>query len=108
MTNVAVEHAAAQAPLESVIKGEVLRMYQEVADHPERNSISTTGVPQPKCSATSAIGSIARRRGPASFVGVGNPHLRSRLQPGETVLDLGAARVLDNIIARSQVGPTGA
>src|SRR2546425_181029 len=35
MTDVALQHAEEQAPLEGVIKGEVLRMYQEVAEHPE-------------------------------------------------------------------------
>jgi hypothetical protein len=35
--------------------------------------------------------------GTADSAGVGNPHERSRLQPGETVLDLGAG--LDAIIA---------
>lgn len=35
MTAVALQHAEDQAPLEGVIKGEVLRMYQEVAEHPD-------------------------------------------------------------------------
>ena len=43
----------------------------------------------------------------ASFAGVGNPHLRSRLQAGEVVLDLGSGAGLDSIIAAWQVGPTG-
>src|SRR5260370_1825320 len=43
----------------------------------------------------------------ASFAGVGNPHLRSRLAPGETVLDLGSGAGLDSIIAGWQVGPSG-
>ena len=34
----------------------------------------------------------------ASFAGVGNPHLRSAIQPGETVIDPGVAG-LDAIIA---------
>jgi arsenite methyltransferase len=43
----------------------------------------------------------------ASFAGVGNPHLRSDLQEGETVLDLGSGAGLDAIIASWGVGPTG-
>ena len=43
----------------------------------------------------------------ASFAGVGNPHERSNLQPGETVLDLGSGAGLDGIIASWQIGPTG-
>ena len=43
----------------------------------------------------------------ASFAGVGNPHLRSGLQAGETVPDLGSGAGLDSIIASWEVGPTG-
>ena len=35
MTDGAVLHAEEQGSLEAVIKGEVLRMYQDVAEHPE-------------------------------------------------------------------------
>ena len=43
----------------------------------------------------------------ASFAGVENRHLRSNLQSGETVLDLGSGAGLDAIIASWQVGPAG-
>ncbi|HSM16639.1 MAG TPA: methyltransferase domain-containing protein, partial [Gemmatimonadales bacterium] len=43
----------------------------------------------------------------ASFAGVGNPHERSDLEPGETVLDLGSGAGLDAIISSWRVGPTG-
>jgi arsenite methyltransferase len=43
----------------------------------------------------------------ASFAGVGNPHERANLQPGETVLDLGSGAGLDAIIASWRIGPTG-
>jgi SAM-dependent methyltransferase len=42
-----------------------------------------------------------------SFAGVGNPHERAALKPGETVLDLGSGAGLDSIIASWSVGPTG-
>ncbi|HYT72659.1 MAG TPA: methyltransferase domain-containing protein [Gemmatimonadales bacterium] len=108
MTDVAPGHAEAQAPLEGVIKGEVLRMYQEVAEHPEGEFHFYHG-------RTAADMFDYRRewleRAPpgavASFAGVGNPHLRSRLQPGETVLDLGSGAGLDSIVAGWQVGPSG-
>jgi len=43
----------------------------------------------------------------SSFAGVGNPHQRSNLQPGETVLDLGSGAGLDAIVASRFVGSKG-
>jgi SAM-dependent methyltransferase len=108
VSDLAAQHAAEQAPLEGVIKGEVLRMYQEVADHPDkefhffhgREAAEMFGYEREWLDRAPA-GAVA------SFAGVGNPHLRSRLQPGETVLDLGSGAGLDSIIAGWQVGPTG-
>jgi SAM-dependent methyltransferase len=104
-----VTHVAdTQEPLESVIKGEVLRMYQEVADNPENEFHFFHGR-----EAAEMFGYRTEwlERAPegavASFAGVGNPHERSNLQPGETVLDLGSGAGLDGIIASWQVGPTG-
>jgi SAM-dependent methyltransferase len=99
---------AEQAPLEGMLKGEVLRMYQEVADHPDQEFHFFHG------REAAEIFGYEREwldRAPtgavASFAGVGNPHLRSRLQLGETVLDLGSGAGLDSIIAGWQVGPKG-
>ena len=108
MTDLAAQHSTEQAPLEGVIKGEVLRMYQEVADHPDqefhffhgREAAEMFGYERDWLDRAPA-GAVA------SFAGVGNPHLRSRLQPGETVLDLGSGAGLDSIIAGWQVGPGG-
>lgn len=108
MTEAAGQHAAEQAPLESVIKGEVLRMYQEVADNPRQEFHFFHG---PEAAEMFGYERAWLDRAPAgavaSFAGVGNPHLRSRLQPGETVLDLGSGAGLDSIIAAWQVGSTG-
>lgn len=108
MTDVAPQHADTQAPLEGVIKGEVLRMYQEVADHPDAEFHFFHG------RVAAELFGYQREwldRAPAaavaSFAGVGNPHLRSALEEGETVLDLGSGAGLDSIIAGWQVGPTG-
>jgi arsenite methyltransferase len=100
--------ADAQESLEAVLKDEIIRMYEEVAENPsgtfhffhgreaaERFGYAPEwldGAPAPAV---------------ASFAGVGNPHERSNLQPGETVLDLGSGAGLDAIIASRQVGPTG-
>ena len=43
----------------------------------------------------------------ASFAGVGNPFVFGRLQPGETVLDVGSGAGFDSLIAARQVGPSG-
>lgn len=108
MTDAALRSAEEQAPLEGVIKGEVLRMYQEVAAHPDeefhffhgRVAAEMLGYEREWLDRAPA-GAVA------SFAGVGNPHLRSRLQPGETVLDLGSGAGLDSIIAGWAVGPAG-
>ena len=100
--------ADTQAPLEAVLKDEILRMYQAVADQPEstfhffhgREAAELFGY-EPEWLDRAPAGAVA------SFAGVGNPHERSRLQPGETVLDLGSGAGLDAIIASWQVGPTG-
>jgi arsenite methyltransferase len=94
--------------LESVIKGEVLRMYQEVAAHPDqefhffhgREAAEMLGYRQEWLDAAPA-GAIQ------SFAGVGNPHARSGLQSGEIVVDIGSGAGLDSLIAASQVGPAG-
>ena len=111
MTDVALQHAEEQVPplpLEGVIKGEVLRMYQEVAQHPDAEFHFYHGRPaaemfgyEPEWLDRAPAGAVA------SFAGVGNPHLRSRLQAGEVVLDLGSGAGLDSIIAAWQVGPPG-
>lgn len=43
----------------------------------------------------------------ASFAGVANPHLIARLEPGETVLDIGCGAGMDLLLAGRRVGPTG-
>ena len=100
--------ADAQASLEAVIKGEVIRMYEEVADHPEaefhfyhgREAAEMFGY-DPEWLDRAPPGAVA------SFAGVGNPHERSDIQPGEIVLDLGSGAGLDGIIASWRAGPEG-
>ena len=100
--------ADSQAPLEAVLKDEIIRMYQEVADQPEgtfhfyhgREAAELFGY-EAEWLDRAPAGAVA------SFAGVGNPHERSRLQPGETVVDLGSGAGLDAIVASWQVGPGG-
>ena len=104
MTSVADD----QTSLEAALKDEIIRMYQEVADQPEstfhfyhgREAAELFGY-APEWLDRAPPGAVA------SFAGVGNPHLRSNLQPGETVLDLGSGAGLDALIAGWQVGANG-
>jgi SAM-dependent methyltransferase len=98
----------AQESLEAVLKDEIIRMYQDVADKPEgeyhffhgREAAELFGY-EPAWLDRAPAGAVA------SFAGVGNPHLRSALQPGETVVDLGSGAGLDAIIASWSVGASG-
>jgi arsenite methyltransferase len=103
-------HEAIEAPasLEGVLKQEILRMYEEVADHPENEFHFFHGREAAAMFDYERAWIDGAPEGAlASFAGVGNPHLRSGLRPGETVLDLGSGAGLDAIIAGWQVGPEG-
>jgi SAM-dependent methyltransferase len=97
----------AQASLEAVLKDEILHMYQEVADNPNgefhffhgREAAELFGY-APEWLDRAPAGAVA------SFAGVGNPHQRSNLHLGETVLDLGSGAGLDAIIASWCAGPS--
>jgi len=99
---------AAQASLEAMLKDEIVRMYQEVADNPKgtfhffhgREAAEMFGY-APEWLDRAPAAAVA------SFAGVGNPHERSNPQPGETVLDLGSGAGLDALIASWFVGPGG-
>jgi len=100
--------AGGQASLEHTLKDEIIRMYEEVATNPAgefhffhgRDAAELFGY-APEWLDRAPAGAVA------SFAGVGNPHERSNLQAGETVLDLGSGAGLDAIIAAWRVGPTG-
>ncbi len=100
--------ADAQASLEADLKEEIIRMYEEVAENPDGEFHFYHGR-----EAAERFGYDAEwlDKAPAgavsSFAGVGNPHERSDLKEGETVLDLGSGAGLDSIISSWSVGPTG-
>jgi SAM-dependent methyltransferase len=98
----------AQKSLEAVLNDEIIRMYQEVADNPggafhffHGRDAAQLFEYDPAWLDRAPAGAVA------SFAGVGNPHLRSAIQPGETVLDLGSGAGLDAIIASWSVGASG-
>ncbi len=97
-----------QESLEATLKDEILRMYEEVAEKPDgefhfyhgRQAAELFGY-DPQLLDRAPEGAVS------SFAGVGNPHLRSHLEEGQTVLDLGSGAGLDGIISAWAVGPTG-
>jgi arsenite methyltransferase len=100
--------AETETPLEAVLKDEILRMYEDVAEHPTKEFHFYHG--REAAELFEYAGDWLDRApsgAVASFAGVGNPHLRSELKPGERVLDLGSGAGLDSIVASWQVGPTG-
>ncbi len=99
---------AAQESLEAVLKDEILRMYQDVADRPEGEYHFYHGREAAELFGYDAAWLDRAPAGAvASFAGVGNPHLRSAIKPGETVVDLGSGAGLDSIIASWATGPKG-
>ncbi|MBI2404120.1 MAG: methyltransferase domain-containing protein [Gemmatimonadetes bacterium] len=108
MTTVASPVAEQQESLEAAIKGEVIRMYHEVAEHPENEFHFYHGrLAAEMFDYDRAWLDRAPPGAVASFAGVGNPHRRSRLEEGEVVVDVGSGAGLDSIIAGWQVGPAG-
>ena len=98
----------AQASLEETLKGEILRMYQEVAEKPDAEFHFYHGrVAAELFDYDPKELEAAPEAAVASFAGVGNPHLRADIQVGETVLDLGSGAGLDAILAARKVGATG-
>jgi len=100
--------SASQASLEAALKDEIVRMYQEVADQPDAEFHFFHGREAAELFGYDAEWLDRAPEGAVrSFAGVGNPHERAHLAPGETVLDLGSGAGLDAIVASWRVGPTG-
>jgi len=100
--------AADQEPLEAQLKEEIVRMYQEVADRPDKEFHFFHGRRAAEMFGYQREWLDAAPEGAvASFAGVGNPHERAALREGETVLDLGSGAGLDAWIAARATGPSG-
>src|SRR5690554_6949794 len=103
-----IDTVEAQASLEATLKDEILRMYQEVAERPDAEFHFFHGREAAELfEYDPAELDAAPPAAVESFAGVGNPHLRADIQPGETVLDLGSGAGLDTILAARRVGLTG-
>jgi arsenite methyltransferase len=103
-----VDVVDAQASLEGVLKDEILRMYEEVADDPTAEFHFYHGRQAAELFGYDAdLLDAAPEGAVASFAGVGNPHLRAAIQPAETVLDLGSGAGLDAVLAAGSAGPDG-
>ncbi len=83
-------------------------MYQDVADNPEGEFHLFRGRQAAELFEYPAEWLDKAPEGAvSSFAGAGNPHLRSNVQAGDTVLDLGSGAGLDSIISSWRVGETG-
>ncbi len=99
---------SSEPSLESVIKDEVLRMYQDVATSPDQDFHFYHGrIAAEMFGYDQAWLREAPEGAVESFAGVGNPHSRADLKTGQTVLDLGSGAGLDSIIAAWRVGSSG-
>ena len=82
--------------------------YAEVATHPTKGFHFHTGRPLARM-----LGYPAELTDPLpepvieSFAGVANPFIFGKLQPGETVVEVGSGAGFDSILAAQYVGPTG-
>jgi SAM-dependent methyltransferase len=103
-----VQSVDTQASLEGVLKDEILRMYQEIADDPAAEFHFYHGREAAVMFGYDADELDAAPEGAvASFAGVGNPHLRAAIAEDETVLDLGSGAGLDAVLAARRAGPGG-
>jgi len=94
--------------LEEVLQAEILRLYGEIAENPDGEFHFFHGRQAAELFDYDAAHLDAAPEGSvSSFAGVGNPHLRADLAPGETVLDIGSGAGLDAFIAARGVGPEG-
>jgi arsenite methyltransferase len=91
-----------------VLRSEIEKTYTEVSTEQQRDFIFPTGrgwaqdLGYPKPELSRVPDATAE-----SFAGVANPWVHGRVEPGQTVLDLGCGAGTDLLIAAQMVGPDG-
>ena len=99
----------AQSPVDiEVLRSEIEKTYTEVSTDQDQDFIFPTGrswaqnlgYPEPELSRVP-------NETVESFAGVANPWVHGRVEPGQTVLDLGCGAGTDLLIAAQMVGPGG-
>jgi len=98
-----------QSPVDvEVLRSEIEKTYTEVSTDQDQDFIFPTGrswaqdlgYPEPELSRVP-------NETVESFAGVANPWVHGRVEPGQTVLDLGCGAGTDLLIAAQMVGPEG-
>lgn len=91
-----------------VFRAAIQKEYSDVANDPNKGYHFHTG-----CEAADRIGydkdlyTAIPEENVASFAGTGNPFSMGRLNPGDTVVDVGSGAGFDSLIAAQLVGPQG-
>src|SRR3954447_24852569 len=92
---------------DDVLREEIRKTYTQVSTEPEQEFIFPTGRGWAEDLGYPAELANVPDATAQSFAGVANPFALGRIEPGQTVLDLGCGAGIDLLIAAQMVGPEG-